>query len=593
MTPVIDRWRQYTPKQRQAIADASPALLKRAHRRMVKERATIDFWFFLRYVIRNPVLYAPLHRRIAKWLEPQNWTKLKKMLLIPRGHIKSNLVTVGWVTWEIIRDPNIRVLLASHKESDGTKFLNAIQKIILSERFQAIFPEIRPALRAGSATIKKRWSDKAMLIQRQGDAVDNTVEVSSFETEMTGRHYDLFVPDDIVTRQSVQQPEIIKKTRENHQLCQSLLDPGGREVMVGTRYDWSDEYGSIIDDEDMAKEYDIITARALPDISFITNIRSGRHKWTEADDNVLLYPTRFTLAPQDYVDPDDPTKNKKSLTSLYTTQGAWTFSCQYMNDPVDPATATFKRSAIEGMWVDNLPEGPLQYFRVCDLSSERPTDAFTAIVTGAMDARANVYITDIFWGTYSPLATIDELIQGQGGPCPACLNDKENKRCQWHQVPADEIPRAVGFERGPYEKQIRPFLERAMQDRKTFVPITWLSTAQGGKSKDERIRGLQPWLEGGKFFVLKTCRNRGILEEELIKFPKFSRKDVVDCCAMIEHIMFPAGAKAELEEQAQEDKDAPDWFKKLQLQKGGRYIGERNVMPQSVSIKVGMRSGIN
>lgn len=303
----------------------------------MRKRALADFWVFLSEVIRNPVLYEPLHRPLAEWLGTPTWEKPKRLLLLPRGHVKSNVLTVGFVLWQICKDLNIRVLLASHKHGDTTKFLGTIIQYILNNKhFKAVFPEVVPAREdstAGNGKIGKRtrWNTNQILVERDCDLTENTVECTSLGAQVTGRHYDLMVGDDLVTALNVKTDDQIEKTREFHELCESLLDPGALELNLGTRYHFDDEYGTILDTPELQEIYECRVQPATKEPGIIHEYLGKKRTWKRKDDfEFLIFPTRFTLDDKDYRSPDgDKTKSRKSLVATYKMQGSTVYANQY------------------------------------------------------------------------------------------------------------------------------------------------------------------------------------------------------------------------------------------------------------------------
>ena len=63
---------------------------------------------------------------------------------------------------------------------------------------------------------------------------------------IVGRHYDVIIMDDIINEQSCSTPEQIRKVRDWYSYIQSIKDPEGFELMIGTRYHFSDIYGTVI-----------------------------------------------------------------------------------------------------------------------------------------------------------------------------------------------------------------------------------------------------------------------------------------------------------------------------------------------------------
>ncbi len=526
----MERFESLSYLQRKELQASQPGVYAQIYQEYcawLRPRALADFWVFLSEVLCNPVLYEPLHRPLAEWLGKAAWDKPKRLLLLPRGHVKSNILTVGFVLWQICKDTNIRVLLASHKHADATKFMGTIQTYILNDpHFAACFPEIKPALAGGDGGKKTRWNQNQMLVNRESRLTENTVECTSLTSKVTGRHYDLLVADDLVTDQNVATDEQIEKTREFHQLCESLLDPGALELVLGTRYHFDDEYGTILGTPDLQEIYECQVQRATKTPGVIHEYLGKKRVWKREDDfEHLIYPSRFTLDSRDYRSPDgDKTKNRKSLLVTYRMQGSTVYANQYDMEPFDPAKAVFKKEDIHFISrqeFDMIPRPDLSYFQACDLSSElHSRDSYTAIVTGAVGPRCDIYITNIFWQNCEPSQIRDHLISSQ-------------------MVPQDIRPLWVGFEKGPYEKAFMPDFQRACAEKRVYMPIKFTTGAENQRTKETRIMGLQPLIEAGKFHIVRGCRNSERMVEELTRFPMMTAKDVIDAAAKIPSIAFP------------------------------------------------------
>jgi len=537
---------------------------KEEARRAAAERGLTDLYFFNKVILNNPVLYEPLHRPICQWLERTETTsipfgkislttgKRKKLFLMPRGHVKSNIGTIGHTCQEIARDQNLRTLVGAHKTLDARKFTRAIRRYLESKRFRYFYPHVRPAL----SRYTRRpllWSDEALLVERGMDLVEATVENASTDAMVTGRHYDRFKFDDIVTQKSIT-VSALAAVKEFHEYADGLADPGCIELLTGTRYDFADRYGDILETPDLRDQYDVVQLTAFqeqnddPDTDYSI-------EWL-MEHGTPIFPTRFTTSEAGGLEDTDKVI---SLRKLWR-KGAKFFNTQYMNRPQDPTTQVFTDKLLERIWVDRLPAGVHAYFRVCDLSGENQTrESYTAIVTGCVDENSCIYITDIIRGNYSASWILDELFRGQ-------------------EVPEDARPKLIGFEPSMFEKVLKNIMWRMGVSRGTHIPVKMLPVGLARRSKADRIRGLESWLANGLFKVLRSCRNAQILRSELYRHPATTAVDVADACAMIPIFMFP-GRSLEA---------APDTYVVDDNIRFGpvedRYLGNRRVMRQGSSM---------
>lgn len=524
-------------------------LIREAHR----ERGRENFWYFMIEILHNPVLYAPLHKPLCDWIQAPS-PKRNKLLIIPRGHIKSMCYNVGYICWRCVQNPNVRILICSHKQEDASGFMHAVREYMGSEFIHTVYPEIKPA---GPTRKPTKWSDKAIRLERTGKYREHTVETTSTGCSVTGRHFDEIVFDDIVTLESVQTPELIEKTAEYHVYCDALLEPGGRKTMIGTRYDYLDEYGRILDTKVISQEWEcvVLPAWKKPGLALEYTHPVSQHIWDSTDEGQPIFPTRFTMN-------EDDELGKISLPKLKRTNTSFFFNSQYMNEPIDKDTAEFTEEQFQ--IIKALPpDENFRWFRVCDLSTEEMTESFTAIVTGAVDSKANIYVADVWWGQFSSREIVDELIGGMGRPT-------------WGEIGV------VGFEPAPFERSLRSTLDFRMQEAGTIVPYTFLDPAQAIKAKNERIRGIKWWTESKKLFILADCRNRDLLIDEFLKFPRYARKDIADAMSQIPHIMWKSQPARDVKEEKRFRMD--DEIQSLMHRGDRRYIGGDRIIKGSPGV---------
>src|SRR5258707_1212303 len=69
--------------------------------------------------------WAPVHDELQGFLQTSGPFKL---IELPRGHLKSSIVTKGWSIQQALIHPDIRILLANNTWDNSRKFLRSIQK---------------------------------------------------------------------------------------------------------------------------------------------------------------------------------------------------------------------------------------------------------------------------------------------------------------------------------------------------------------------------------------------------------------------------------------------------------------------------------
>ena len=163
-----------------------------------------------------------------------------------REHGKSTIITIGKTIQDILRDPEITVGIFSHTRPIAKSFLRVIKREFESNaRLKEWFPEV---LWDNPQSQAPQWSeDGGIIVKRKGNPPEATVEASGLVDGMpTGRHYQLRVYDDVVTKDSVNTPEQIAKTTDAMDMSQNLGKLGGTFRMIGTRYALGDTYDTYI-----------------------------------------------------------------------------------------------------------------------------------------------------------------------------------------------------------------------------------------------------------------------------------------------------------------------------------------------------------
>lgn len=178
-----------------------------------------------------------LHDDLAAYLEASGPNKL---ILIPRGHLKSSIVTVGWSIQQILRNPNTRILIRNAVWDKARMMMGSIQSYLEDGPLPLIFGDFR--------TNKTYWTKDGLTIHQRKDKVkkEPTLMSAGLETSLTGYHYDIVVDDDLVDLDNSVTKEQIQKVIRVYNDSFNLLDRGGTHVLVGTRWNLRDLYGHVL-----------------------------------------------------------------------------------------------------------------------------------------------------------------------------------------------------------------------------------------------------------------------------------------------------------------------------------------------------------
>jgi predicted phage terminase large subunit-like protein len=419
---------------------------------------------------------APFHKELCDYVIDEK--SKKKLILVPRGHLKSTLVTVGYSLMRIAQDPNVRILIANATYDMACSFVGQIKKHLRdNETFKDYYGEM--------AKDAERWSENMITVRRGkfGIKKEATVTAYGMGGNLVSQHYDVIIMDDVVNRDYINTAEQIQKTVLFYKDALDLLEPGGVLLVIGTRWSDADLYGWIMDKtnpEQVYRSFDVFIRKA-----FSGNLDTGENL-------TLLFPEKFTL---------------DILQTLRREKGPFEFSSQYMNDPIPQENARFKTDWMKTVLEDELRVREINYFTMVDPAISQKNDSDrTAIVTIGVDQWNNWFIVNIIWDRLLPNQIIDYIFSN------------------WEQYQ----PKRIGIELVAYQKSLQYALVDAMRSRNIFIPIVEL---KADKSKEERIMGLVPRYANGAIYHLLQCPYREELENELLRFPRGKHDDIVDALA--------------------------------------------------------------
>ena len=180
-------------------------------------------------------IYSTLQHSVEKYL----------LILGPRGSAKSTAVTVNYVCWSLGRNPLLRFLLVfAAKDTQGKPFSNQIAGVIENnDRYKKIFGELAPT-DAGTP-----WSADARTVKRPeppGGLKDSSITIGGIGSNLPSKRADEAILDDLVTADNAYS-QIKQDAIESYvfQTVFPILVPGGRRIIVGSRWDERDLYSRV------------------------------------------------------------------------------------------------------------------------------------------------------------------------------------------------------------------------------------------------------------------------------------------------------------------------------------------------------------
>lgn len=447
-----------------------------------------DLFTFCREVLGYRLLRDQPHIEVCEFI--QIWKKRKKMFLMARNTFKSTIGTIGFTIQELCKNPNIRILISSETIGQAQRLLREIKGHLEGNNILHAF--------YGNPVVDVGWKENEITVaQRTVNKKEPTVGTAGTEAAHVGAHWDLIICDDVQSDLNTANPEQMMKVRDWYRLLLSQLEPDGRILTIGTRWNDSDLYGHILDT--VAGEYDIKIEPA---------IRS---------DGSLFFPDRLS---------------KTFLEEQQREQGSFLFSSQYLLQCVAADEQTFRPS-----WFRYFSKAPddLAVFIACDPSlTQKDTDRgdATAIVVVGVAPNNDWYVLDLVNRRLSPHEINAELI----------------RLAQTYR------PIKIGIEAVSFGKLISSSFQQACRSAGLSVPVQEIT--HGKTSKELRIKGLQPYFERGQVYFAKqpdavSCDGWYALHEQLTRFPRAKHDDVPDAMSFIMQMAWMrSAARMETSEQA-------------------------------------------
>ncbi|MDP3939889.1 MAG: phage terminase large subunit [Deltaproteobacteria bacterium] len=353
----------------------------RAHRQeLVRRRIVEDGGIDL---LASHVLGYEIRPFHAEMLAFQQKARETCLQLAPRGFGKSTLLTITRTIFELVRDPDVRVLIVSNTQNQAENFLREIKlQLQYNAQLKAYF---------GDFYSQKKWDSRAIWVApRKRLAKEASVTAVGLGGPVISGHYDVIIADDLVDEESARtEGQRARLDEWFHKSLLPCLEPSGRLYVVGTRYHYLDLYGKLIANTYIDKHQII---RAIE--------RDGSTPWPEKFPLVWLEGRR-----------------RKMGTAL--------FNAQYQNDASEMKGSIFREEWIQ-FYQEKVFFPIADMFVGCDPAATREealirggkieTDYWAIVVGGReRDFEGNqvgpVYVTHVWRGRVTKQEYVNKLME--------------------------------------------------------------------------------------------------------------------------------------------------------------------------------------
>lgn len=425
------------------------------------------------------------HRRIDK----QKW----HLALASRGSGKSTIMTVARIILEILKNPNIRILIASKTDTNAVGFLSEIKQKLESKSLVEIFGPQRGSI----------WNDSEITVaSRTSTSKEKTVHTVGVGSALASKHFDIIVADDLLDEENCKTEAQREKIKTwFFKILDPTLEPHGEMSIIGTRYHPEDLYGYLIDrilvrkdgSGKVIREYYI----RIPALIRKKNFKPG---CKNHEKYISIWPEKFSV---------------KFLLAKRRNQGTAIFSSQYLNDVESMKGKIFKMDWFQWYRIEDINVRELRIFQGVDLAIKQREDAdkFAHCTIGVHPKTLNIYVLDY----YNQVTHYND--------------QKKLLKKKFNQYD----PIRVGIEANGYQRAL-------IQDMASDAALSEIRSSPIYTETDKTMRAwkLSAYFERGQVYFREGMTE---LMQHLLRMPDGRYKDLFDALDFAIQTAFKAGKK--------------------------------------------------
>jgi len=464
------------------FVDEKVASLPTDMREELALRGRTDLYFFAKGVLGYRDMAMGCHGPACRFIQvnPSQF----KLILWPRDHFKSSVLTIGGTMQKVVQNPEKRNLIRNEVATNAQRFLRTIRQHAEGNRiFRALYPEVIP-----KDMKKVRWNDSELDFVRQGQYPEPTISAAGITSTSTSQHFNHITDDDPISEEAVRSELVMQEAINRIKGVDALMIDPEKDThwLVGTRWTFADVYS-----------WYEKTFRP----------RMSRFIRGAIEDGQPIFPERFSL---------------KKLAEIRDVVLEYRWSCNYMNNPRNPDVQDLNVEDLK-FWEWNEAGDRVELFNhdgtvqdswrldqldvtitVDPAPAETLTSDRNSISVVGISPRNQMVVLESFAARCTPLELIEKLVMF-------------TKRYG---------PRKIGIEKATYQMSLQFFLKQRTDAEGLYSRIEPLKP--GGKGKPH-VRGLQPIMATGRLFIRST---QMILRQEMADYPLGEHDDAVDCLAL-------------------------------------------------------------
>lgn len=310
----------------------SDNLIQAAKKELKRRAASVSLAAFVTYTYEGYELgwvHEEICQKLDQFLEDVAQKKSPRLIIcMPPRSGKSELVSRRFPAYLLGRYPELSFVGTSYSTDLAGTFAKDTQRIMESEAFKDVFPEVRIPEKGTPANGKIRQADRFEILGHRGSYYSVGVGGS-----LTGRGADILVVDDPVSNMEDAMSERVREKTWDWftSVAYTRLSPGAGMVVMATRWHMDDLIGRLLDAQHRG-EGDVWEVVNYPAIA--------EHDEPHRKQGEALHPKRFGL---------------KSLEAIRRAVGSKVWNALYQQHPVPDGGAVFKSDWMRYWTPETLP----------------------------------------------------------------------------------------------------------------------------------------------------------------------------------------------------------------------------------------------
>lgn len=212
------------------------------------EKTNSEFEKYLNTIKHNPHIlghilgYKKLSQIHTEWIKYIYYPGQDRTLMAHRGSYKTTSISVVGVVWCLLFWPDTRILLATSTSKNVMKVSKEVRRCYKNPLLLSIYE----CLGYSDPRDLNRWTIESFSLKtNKKPQKEGNVECIAPGGEITGSHYDLILPDDIVTLKDRISPAVRESKKQWVKEIQSVVEPTGHIGYVGTCWHPEDIYSIV------------------------------------------------------------------------------------------------------------------------------------------------------------------------------------------------------------------------------------------------------------------------------------------------------------------------------------------------------------